>query len=141
MLKFSVDFERRKGKPFTDDSWDKGNIKALLDAHFACSRPHRSVVLGDVETMLAEGYAKITADREKADKKLTPRKLLPVEIRLITEWYDAKMEVLKGEMGAEQFEREGDDRVARRAQTDEIAAEVEAVGEGLQSRHDRHDRK
>ena len=43
-----------KGKPFEDDAWYMANIKPLLDAHFACSRPVRAVVLDDVERMLAE---------------------------------------------------------------------------------------
>ena len=112
---FLFGLSRGKKKPIEDVESNKARVKLLLDAHYACSRPARSVVLSDVKTMLEEGYAKITVERERSKKTLTPRKLLPEEICIIQEWYDAKMEVLKGEMGA---------------QTDEIAAEVEAVGEG-----------
>ena len=133
---FLTGISRNTKKPFKDDTWYKANIKPLLDAHYACSRPVRSVVLNDVETMLADGYAKITVIGERSDKELTPRKLLPVEKRLIKEWYDEKMEKLREEVGPETVEREREDRAAQRAQTDEIQATVRAEASGLHTHLD-----
>ena len=113
-----------------EEEWCTVRLRKLLDAHYACSRPARSVVLGDVETMLAEKYAQITVDRKRSQKTLTPRKLLPEEISTIQEWYDNKMEVLKGAMGAEQFERERAHRAAQREQ----AYKAKMSKRGLDSR-------
>ena len=92
----------RKGKPFDDDEWDKENIKPLLDAHYLCARPGKPHAIADVLMMLDEekgGHAQISVHGARKAMQ-TPRKLGPTQLRLIQEWFVAKMNE-----GGEAFQR------------------------------------
>ena len=87
----------KKGVPFDEkekdkDAWDIENINPLLDAHYECARPGKPHVIADVLMMLDEekgGHAQISVHGARKAKQ-TPRKLGPIQLLLIQEWFDVK---------------------------------------------------
>ena len=119
-----------------DASWYESNMMPLLNAHY--KRMKDNIALDDVEYMLDTEYRKMSALRHRKDYEFVKVDAV-VAMTIIKEWYDKKMEELREINGPETVERDRKDRAARRAQTDEIAAKIEAMGEGLHARHSQQD--
>ena len=89
--------ESRYGVTFVDDTWDKANIKPLLDAHYECERPGRTVAIVDVLTMLTTGRAQITM--RGARQKQSQGRKLGASLGLVQAWLDAMKQ-----KGGEEFD-------------------------------------
>ena len=89
---------RKTGKPL-GDAWLKQKWPELLDAHYQCRIPGPSVCLQDALKMITEPHSvQITCPsaKKKGDEH-KPRTLSELEVQVIKEWYDKKLEETRGE--------------------------------------------
>ena len=89
---------RNTGKA-VGEAWLEQNWPKLLEAHYQCSIPGAWACLEDALNMITEPHSvQITCPsaKKKGDEH-KPRTLLELEVQVIEEWYDKKLEETRGE--------------------------------------------